>query len=267
MKKFSFLAVAFTAMLFAACGGNKQAQTAEETTNEKSFEQEQIEAAIKMHIDSLASDLGKLKKLPFVQEGEDGIDLTKEEKQVKPDYLVDPAIAENAATLPEKYRLISILGVDKRVAALYEMPTEAYSEALAKLMADINDPSFKEIEDATGLYETTETLYNSMEANGRINYFWQMAAASLVEELYIASQNTEKFLSVFDDDAAANITFRIILVTDAVSRLADYDADFAPVAEAVEPLKVLNAISVDELKAQLAQANEQIAAARKALAE
>jgi hypothetical protein len=133
------------------------------------------------------------------------------------------------------------------------------------LLADINDPSFKAIEDADNIFETTEGLYNAMEENGRINFFWQLAASSLVEELYIASQNTEKFLSVFDDDAASNVTFRIVLVTDAISRLAEYDEDIKPVAEAIEPLKVLNAISVDQLKSQLAEANEQIAAARAAL--
>ena len=265
MKKLSFLAVALTAMIFASCGGNKNANTNEEAQEEKSFEQEQVEASIKMHLDSLAAEVGRLKQLPFVQNDGEGLELTKEEKQVKPEYLANPANAENATTLAEKYRMLSILGVDKRIAALYEMPTDEYEAAITKLLADINDPSFKAIEDADNIFETTEGLYNAMEENGRINFFWQLAAGSLVEELYIASQNTEKFLSVFDDDAASNVTFRIVLVTDAISRLAEYDEDIKPVAEAIEPLKVLNAISVDQLKSQLAEANEQIAAARAAL--
>jgi hypothetical protein len=266
MKKLSFLAVALTAMVFASCGGNKNANANEEAQEEKSFEQEQVEASIKMHLDSLAAEVGRLKQLPFVQnDGEGALELTKEEKQVKPEYLANPANAENATTLAEKYRMLSILGVDKRIAALYEMPTDEYKAAINKLLADINDPSFKAIENAENIFETTEGLYNAMEENGRINFFWQLAAGSLVEELYIASQNTEKFLSVFDDDAASNVTFRIVLVTDAISRLAEYDEDIKPVAEAIEPLKVLNAISVDQLKSQLAEANEQIAAARAAL--
>jgi hypothetical protein len=101
-----------------------------------------------------------------------------------------------------------------------------------------------------------------MGENGRINYFWQLVATSLVEQLYIVSQNTEKFISAFDDDAASNITFRIVLLTDAVARLAEYDPEIAPVAKAIEPLVVLNAISVDQLKAQLAEAKEEITAAR-----
>ena len=253
-------------MLFAACGGNKSAQNTEGTDSVKSFEQEQIEASIKMHFDSIASEVGKLKQFPFLQAGADGaLKLTKEEKQVKPAFLLDPAVAENATTLAEKYRILSALDIDKRVAKLYEMPTEDYEKAIAKLAADISDPSFKDLDDNASVSETSQALYDAMEKNGRINYFWQLAAASLVEQLYIANQNSEKFLSVFDDESASNVTFRIVLILDALNRLAEYDPEVKPVAEALAPLDVLNAMTLDEMKAQLAQAKDKIEAARAAL--
>jgi hypothetical protein len=265
MKKLSVLAIAFAAIAFAACGGKKSAQAEEATDSVKSFEQQQIEASIKMHVDSIASELGKLKTLPFLQEGKDGITLTKQEKQVKPDYLLTPSVADEATTLTEKYRIMSALSVDKKIAALYEMPTEDYEKAITKLASDINDPSFKAIEDANTIFETTTTLYDEMEKNGRINYFWQLAAAALVEQLYVINQNSEKFLSNFNDDAAANVTFRIVLILDAVNRLAQYDPDIEPVAKAIAPLDALNATTVAEMKEQLAKTKEQINAARKAL--
>ena len=265
MKKLSVLAIAFAAIAFAACGGKKSAQAEEATDSVKSFEQQQIEASIKMHVDSIASELGKLKTLPFLQEGKDGITLTKQEKQVKPDYLLTPSVADDATTLTEKYRIMSALSVDKKIAALYEMPTEDYEKAITKLASDINDPSFKAIEDANTIFETTTTLYDEMEKNGRINYFWQLAAAALVEQLYVINQNSEKFLSNFNDDAAANVTFRIVLILDAVNRLAQYDPDIEPVAKAIAPLDALNATTVAEMKEQLAKTKEQINAARKAL--
>jgi len=264
MKKLTVFAVAIAAMTFAACGGNKTAQTAEQTDSVKSFEQEQIEASIKMHFDSIASELSKLKQLPVVQK--DGtIALTKEEKQVKPDYLLDLAVADNAMTLSEKYRVLSAIEVDKELAKLYEMPVEDYDKVIAKLAADINDPSFKAVDDASGIYEATEALYDAMNENGRINYFWQIVAASLVEQLYITSQNTDKFVSAFTDEAAANVTFRIILIQDALTRLTEYDPELAPVVEAIEPLTVLNAVTVEEFKTQLAEAKDKIAASRDAL--
>lgn len=267
MKKLSFIAIAFATIAFAACG-NKTAQSGQATDSvpEKSFEQEQIEASIKMHLDSISAEIGKLQQPAFLQEGTEGsVSLTKEEKQVKPEYLISPSAAENATTLAEKYRMLSALNVDKRIANLYEMPTEDYDKAITKLAAEINDPSFKVIEDASTIYETTSTLYESMQENGRINYFWQLAAASLVEELYVANQNSEKFLASFNDDAAANITFRVILVLDAINRLQEYDPEIQPVAEALAPLEVLNATTVSELKSQLTEANDKINAARAAL--
>ena len=265
MKKLSILAIAFAAIAFAACGGKKSAQADEAVDSVKSFEQQQIEASIKMHMDSIASELGKLKTLPFLQEGKDGISLTKQEKQVKPDYLLDANVADEATTLTEKYRVLSALSVDKKIAALYEMPTEDYEKAVTKLASDINDPSFKAIEDANTIFETTTTLYDEMEKNGRINYFWQLASAALVEQLYIINQNSDKFLSNFNDEAAANVTFRIVLILDAVNRLAQYDPDIEPVAQAIAPLDALNATTVAEMKEQLVKTKEQINAARKAL--
>jgi hypothetical protein len=265
MKKLTIFAVAFAAIVLAACGGKQSANNAEEADSLKTFEQQQIEASIKMHIDSIAAEVAKLKQPSFVQESNGGIKLTKEEKQVKPNYLLPASAADDAATLAEKYRILSALSVDKRIALLYEMPVEDYDKAIAKLMADINDPSFKNVQDAGTIFETTQSLYDEMEKNGRINYFWQLASAALVEELFIANQNADKFLSVFDDEAASNVTFRIILVLDAINRLSEYDPEIKPIADAVAPLEVLNATSVEELKKQLGEAKENIAAARAAL--
>lgn len=265
MKKLSLFAIAMAAVVFTACTGNKKNAQEQVAESEKSFEQEQLEASIKLHIDSIAADLGKLKQLPFVQENNGGLTLTKEEKQVKPDYLLNPSVAEETTTLAEKYRIISALNVDKKIAALYEMPTDDFDKAISKLAADINDPSFKILDDANSVFETTSALYDSMSENGRINQFWQIASAALVEQLYIVNQNSDKFLSVFNDEAASNVTYRIILILDALDRLAGFDPELKPVAEALAPLKALNATNLDELKSQLAEAKDNIAAARKAL--
>ena len=255
MKKLTILALA--AIVFAACGGNKSANNEAEADTLKSFEQQQIEASIKMHFDSIASEFSKMEQPGFVKETKDGIALTKEEKQVKPTYLLN--------ALAEKYRVLSALNVDKRIAALYEMPVEDYDKAITKLAADIDDPSFKAIEDAGSIFETSAALYEAMNQNGRINYFWQIAAAALVEQLYIVNQNQDKFLSSFTDDNAANVTFRIILILDATNRLSQYDPEIQPVAAAMAPLEHLNATSVAELKAQMQEMKAEIEAARKAL--
>ena len=232
MKKSSFFAVALATMVFAACGGKKTTQNAEEVSAEISFEQEQIEASIKQNFDSLATQVGNLKQLP-IRKKDGVITLSEEEMKVKPDYLLDPNISEKATTLAEKYRMLSALQIDKEIAELYEMPTTEYENRIASLFVDINDPSFKAIEGNSDVYETTQELYNAMNENGRINYFWQIVSTALVEQLYVVSQNTDKFLAAFDDETASNM--------------------------------FINATSVSELKEQLESAKDQIAAARQSL--
>lgn len=263
MNRLYLLAIVFATIVLAACGGKPSPQSHEKDGETKRFEQEQIEASIKLHLDSIAAEIGRLGQFPFLAVGEDGMALTNEEKRVKPNYLLDPDLAGGAATLSEMYRMLSALTVDERVAALYEMPTENYEKAIAKLLAGMDDSSFDVLkEDEGSIYEISQDVYDAMEKNGRINYFWQLASAALVEQLYVLSQNTNKFLSVFDDQAATNVTFRLIVVLDAVERLAQYDPEIQLLVEALSPLKVLDATSVDELRSQLATAQKDINHAR-----
>jgi len=264
MKKLSIVAVAFAAVLFAACGGNKKPQTVQETEDIKTFEQEQIEASIKLNVDSLATAMAQLKQLPITEKN-GMVVLTDEERQVKPTYLMEPAVAENTTTLSQKYRVLSAMQVDKEIAELYGMPTAEYDNEIAKLLVDINDPSFKVISESDGIYEASQELYKAMDENGRINFYWQIVATSLVEQMYVISQNSEKFLASFDDAAAANVTMRIVLIQDAIERLTNYDPELIAVADAIEPLKVINAVSVEEFRTQLNEAAPQIEAARTAL--
>ncbi len=261
MKQVKFFAVALATVIVASCGGNKQAQNAETADSLKSFEQQQIEASIKLNIDSLAAQMTQLKQLPIRQK--DGmIVLTEEERQVKPNYLLAPSLAEQATTLAEQYRVLSAFQVDKEIAELYGMPTADFENQIAKLLVDINDPSFDVLEDKSDIYEASSDLYKAMEENGRINFFWQIAATALVEQMYIISENTDKFLTAFDDNAASNVSLRVILIQDALNRLTEYDPEIIPVAEAFDPLTVINAVTVAELKDQLNDAKDEIAAAR-----
>lgn len=265
MKKLSIFAVALAAVAFAACTGNKPQIEQNGTDSVKSFEQEQIEENIKVQMDSLAAEFGKLKALPILKDQNGNVILSDEEKQVKPDYLLNPSAIEDAITLPGKYRILSALSIDKQIAIAYDMPTDEYDEAIAKLSADINDPSFKVLDNTDSAFETSSKLYDAMEENGRINFFWQMAASALIEQLYITTQNTDKFIAAFDDNAAESVTYRIVLLQDAIERLSAYDPEVKPISDAIEPLKVLNAITVDQFKSQLEECKEQIAASRKIL--
>lgn len=61
------------------------------------------------------------------------------------------------------------------------------------------------------------------------------------------------------------MTFRMILLTDAMDRLADYDANVAELNDAMQPLKVLDALTVDQLKSQLMELKGDIEVVRNSL--
>lgn len=264
MKKLSFFAVALAAIAFAACGGSNNSAEQEVTEDSaKVFAQEQIEENIKMQIDSIASEISKLPALNVFTETEDGkLALTEQEKQVKPDYLLDVKQVEEVVTLSSKYRVLAILNIDKVVAKAYDMPVDEYDAAITKLAADINDPAFAVL-DGEGTYAAvTQRYYDAEEENGRINYFWQVATASLIEQLYIITQNVDKYITSIDDEAAANLTLRIAILQDAIDRLTEYDPELVPVSDAIAPLSTLNATTQEELKSQLVELKGEIAAAR-----
>ena len=73
MKKLTIFAVAIAAIAFTACGGKKGGQTTEVADSVKSFEQAQVEEKIKVELDSLAAEVGKMKSLPIVQTDDNGI--------------------------------------------------------------------------------------------------------------------------------------------------------------------------------------------------
>ena len=263
MKKVLFLAAAF-ALTLASCG-NKQ-QKAELTEDSiKVFEQNQIEASIKVQLDSLAAQAQKLKGIPGIQNMKDGIQLTEEEKMVKPDYLMDPAETADLQTLSEKYRALAMLFVDKKVAEAYDMDITGYDEAISKLLAEVNDPALGALNGNVTYEENISTLYEAEEAAGRINLFWEMTTASTVEQVYVLCQNIDKYITAIDDEAAENMTFRMILLTDAMDRLADYDANVAELNDAMQPLKVLDALTVDQLKSQLMELKGDIEVVRNSL--
>lgn len=264
MKKVKFLMMAVCAIVLASCAGKKQ--QADDEQELKSFEQEQIEESIKVQLDSIASVLGGLKALPILQQTKNGeLQLTDEEKKVKPDYLLSPEIAKEAITLSEKYRVLVALSIDQTIAELYDMDTKAYNEATAQLLSDVNDPGFRIFAENGDVVVESHEIYEAEVQSGRINYFWQAVAASLVEQMYILCQNQEKFLPVFDDDAVANLTLRIALLQDAINRLVEYDPELVEVSEAIKPLENLNATTVDELKSELGKLTNDITAARNQL--
>ena len=265
MRKLSFFAALMAAVVFSACGGKKSLPPVQDAETIKIFDQQQLPEGVKAALDSLAAAYCDQGLLPILLDGKNGVQLTKAEKQVKPDYLLSPVAADKAATEADKYRMASALSVDTRIADIYDMPVESYKTAIARLTGEIGDLSFKVLEDAAAVYDTNRALYDTMKGYGRGNFFWQLVASSLVEELHVMAQNTEKYITVFNDETAAGLAQRVALLTNAVKLLKEYDDEAAPLAQAIEPLRAINATTAAQLKEQLEEAKDAIDGVRNTL--
>lgn len=267
MKRFTtILAIASICLFAVSCGQGKNAKKVEtEAKSEAELNQEEL---IRIHLDTLSNDLANLQAMGVIANVKDGkIVLTEQEKKLKPDYLLDPAFADNLQTLSQKYRAISMLAADKEIAKLYDMSTTAYDKALVKLYADVNDPGLKTVVDSPDFFGSLKEYYAACKENGRIELFWDACASAIMEELFIASQNTDMFLAGFNDEQASNISYHITLLSIAVEDLAAINPEYESLNESMQPLVVINAISLDQLKEQLAQMKAEISSTRMVLSK
>jgi len=258
MKKLTFIAAAAAALVLASCGG-RQTQTEQVQSDSVSFEQSQIEQKIMVELDSIANIYTNLPSVEGVLSN-GKITLSNDELKAKPSYLMDLKSIDNLSLLSQKYRALGVLIVDSKVAELYKMDTDAYKAAITKIATDVNDPSIKFNENLSA--EDFKARYASAKENGRLNFFWETATAVVIEQLYVISQNAEKFMPAFDDKSASDLTYHVALLKLSLDDLADYDNNIKNLAEILAPLNEINAINVAQLKEQIAKVKPQIETAR-----
>lgn len=277
MKTYHVILVAAALMVVApSCKNqNKKAKAQEETA--AAMDETQVSNAEKLLAEDLAINMEKLLEsvkqtkgvLPCVKQGTSNVQLTDKEKMVKPDYLFDPAEIDNLQTLVQKYRVFSILAVDKEIARLYDMPVDGYDAAMAKLSADINDPALKAYIEKVNAGEPAEELLNEFMTKsykeGRANLYWEAVSAMLVETVYVASRNINKFIGIFDDQSASDVTYNFICVHEGINSLIQFHPEMESLNEILGPLYVINAINVQQLKDQLIELKGEIAVVRAVL--
>ncbi len=263
MKKITFVLIAASLLLVGACGNQQNKKKAE---TKATTADQYLKADLKIQLDSLVAELMKLKSGIITNSIENGkITLTEKEKKVKPNYLMPLEKAQEAATLSEKYRAVAIYMSDMAVAQMYDMPTDGYKQTITKLLADINSPvltaSFKDGE-SVNIDAALKDLYDECMKNSTMNLFWDIVVSSMVEQLYIVTQNTDKFITCFDDKSAADVTYRFVLVHNGITSLIPYHPEMKNLETILKPLEVINAMSVSELRDQLLELKGSISTSR-----
>ena len=70
---------------------------------------------------------------------------------------------------------------------------------------------------------------------------------------------------MFTDESAADITYNFVCLHDGLTKTVNASPEMESLNEVLEPLYVINAITVDELKTQLLQVKDDIEKARETL--
>ncbi len=272
MKKLLIISISILAFIISSCGNNASKKIQEDKGDTTKVEEKYLEGDLKIKIDSLVSELSKLNLDPVFTKSQSGkIVLSTKEKMIKPTYLLPPSKGDELVTLSQKYRATMMLRMDMAVAYLYEMPLEDYKQAIAKLLININNPAFKLNlnEDAKNNPEQIRgfitKLYDGEVSNNTVNFFWDAIVASLIEDLYILTQNTDLFIPCFTDQSASEITYRFILVHEGIQEMIKFHPELENLQSILEPLRVINAINVEQLRTQVNELKDEIAIAREKL--
>ena len=243
MKRIFFILMAASLVLLGSCGNNQGKKS--NTKDSSDIEEQYIKEDIKIKLDSLVSELGRINATPIVESIDNGqVNLSAAVKKNKPDYLMPLDKVSEAVTLSEKYRAMIVYYVDMRFAKLFDMPLDAYKQTLAKLIVDINNPAIPTVKSNT------------------VAYFWETMAAGSLEHLYIITRNIDLFMPLFNDKTASEVSYRLILVHEGIKSLIPYEPELEEIQTILKPLEVLNATNVKELRSQLTELKGAVETAR-----
>lgn len=270
MKRITTILLAVALVVIPSCKNNNKSKAPAPDYSQATVD-ELTSETLKVDMANLIESAKKIKAVPFIKSQNDGkLVLSEKEKMVKPDYLLSPDVAAGLVTLNHKYRAIGMLTSDKSIASLYDMPISAFSENIFKLLTDINDPALMEFYTLPSLdiesnREAFSIFVDDEYAAGRINYFWEGVSAGLVEQVFILTRDIDKFMPMFTDDLANDITYNFVCVHDGLTKTVDATPEMASLNEILAPLYVINAATVDQLRTQLFELKDSIEAARAAL--
>jgi len=226
-KSFILITMAMVAALTTVsckCSSNKSEQ--QEPTQKEVQEMKQALA------DTVLAEIDEIAERYWDAQGKSSIIqstiLTDEQKMIKPDYLLDPSIANTLVTKSQKINALAIYVVDIAVCKVYDMPYEELQEVAVKLAADLNVPFDVQFSNGNApLSEKIKATYNACKERGDVSLFWQFENAGIYETNHIISQSPEVYLGKITDEQWQAFYKARHARLDAVDKLAKYDKEMA----------------------------------------
>ncbi len=235
MKKIILFAVLPLLFLFACKGKpvKKIDAVAEEARQQMSLE-------LVVQIDSLVAQELKYSFQPLgdkIQTGE--FKLTDKQKKIKPEYLISPTIVDELHTLQQKNAALIYILMDRGVAKLYDMPTEAYDEAFARLRVDLNLSDIKNTFNVTERVELKKqeemffARFKKEQQEGTLHLFVGRGVAMITESLYLLSQNPEVLQEAVTNEEVNVLAHRIKNITVLLDKILAYYPEIEPERNAI----------------------------------
>jgi len=166
-------------------------------------------------------------------------ELTDAEKLIKPDYLLDPAEANNLVTKSQKINALAIYVMELSVRKIYDMPLEETKEAIAKLAIDVNHPiDIDKYDGVTPASELIKVEYEKCKQNGELAYFWQFENAITAETSYILAQNPELFFNKITDEQWQSYYNKLDSKITAVKKMAKFDPEMSVLHDFMQQFSV-----------------------------
>ncbi len=153
--------------------------------------------------------------------------LTDREKMVKPEYLLDPRMANQLITRNQKINALAILITERPIRLAYGLPVDATDEAMAKLAADLHHSvPFDNIRDKSAS-DCIREHYEDCRSNGDLAYFWKFTFALQCNLIYLISENCDRFFDNVTDEQYDIFFQRWASTLKAAKLIAEYDSEMA----------------------------------------
>jgi len=226
--KIILIALAILAALsMVSCKNNNKKTQSQELSQEEVQEMKQaLTDSVLTYIDGCVEKLCDATSKSFRIQT---MKLTDAEKSVKPDYLLDPTVAETLVTKEQKVNALAIYSIELGIRKIYDMPQEETKAAIAKLAVEVNHPIDIDFltNDTTTTAEKIKREYEICKERGDLAYFWQFQYAIVSEMSYVVSSNPEIFFSKITEEQWQEFISRFWTIVNTVEKLADYDDDLS----------------------------------------
>jgi len=232
-----FALVAICSAMMVACKNKQSDPTPEEIEAQKVALADSVLAYIDDCVEKLCDATSKSFRIMTME-------LTDEEKIVKPEYLLDPSVAATLVTKTQKVNALAIYSIELGVRKIYDMPQEETKEAIAKLAIEVNHPI--DVDLLTSDTPTSEKIkreYEICKERGDLAYFWQFQVAALTEFSYLLVKNPELFFSKITDEQLIGYGEKSPGIYGALNKLAEYDEEIAELRDFLNKYSITTSTS------------------------